>query len=349
MFRFAQPHYLYFLYLIPVITILFFLYFRKKKKYLLQFAEKDLHEVLFGEKSFLKEIFKFVLFIAALSLLILAIARPQLGSRIEEVKQIGIEIYICLDVSMSMKAEDLKPNRLDQAKNEISSLIKNLQGDKIGLIIFAGDAFIQFPLTTDYSAANLFLSAVDVGSVPQPGTAIANSINLAIKSFDYKSPAKKVIILITDGEDHEGDIDAAIKNANDNNVLLFAIGMGSPNGSPIPIYDNRGNQVDFKRDNKGNIVLTKLDEITLRKISQEGRGKYYVASGYRNELEVIFKDLSNIEKSEFGSKRISDYEDKYYYFLFPALLLLTIEFFVSEKKSHFLTKIMNSYKLKKQI
>jgi Ca-activated chloride channel family protein len=345
MFKFARPEYLYALYLLPVLVAAYFFYFKRKQKLLNNFVEHQLQHVLLGSKSFIKEIVKFSLVIISIALLLLAMARPQIGSRIEEVKQIGIEVYILLDVSLSMKAEDLKPSRLDKAKNEISSLIKKLQGDKIGLIIFAGQAYIQIPLTTDYSAANLFLSAVDENSVPEPGTAIASAINLAAKSFDMKSHAKEVMVLITDGEDHEGDISSAVKNAVDNGIMIYTIGMGSPAGSPIPLYDNKGNQVGFKQDNQGNIVITKLDEAILKQIAGEGNGKYYLSSGYQNELDLIYKDLSSLQKSEFGSKRITDYEDKYYYFLIPAVLLLLIEFLINEKKSKLLSEFFKKYRL----
>lgn len=340
MFRFAEPDYLNLLYLIPILIGLYIYFFISKKKSLEIFANKKLHSILFGRKSFLKDHLKFGLIVISLVLLILSISKPQLGSKIEEVKQSGIDIYILLDVSLSMSAEDLKPNRLEQAKNEISSLIKKLDGDRIGLIIFAGEPYIQFPLTTDYSAANLFLSAVDFNSIPTPGTAIASAINMATKSFDYSSKTQKVIIIITDGEDHEGDLDKSIDEANDKGILIYTIGMGSPTGSPIPIYDNRGNQIDFKKDENGNLILTKLDELTLQNIASKSNGKYYLATGSRNELDEIYKDLSKLEETEFGTKKIADYEDKYFYFLIPALLILFIEFFITDTRSNFLVRIL---------
>ncbi|HPI37760.1 MAG TPA: VWA domain-containing protein [Ignavibacteriaceae bacterium] len=345
MFRFANPDYLLALYLIPIFIAVYVLLYRKKIKLLTTFAEKKLFDVLFGSKSFFKEHFKFSISLITVALLILAVARPQIGSRIEEVKQIGIDVYILLDVSMSMKAEDIRPNRLEKAKNEITSLVRKLQGDRIGLIVFAGQAYIQFPLTTDYSAANLFLSVVDVNTVPQAGTAIASAINLAVKSFDFKSSTKKVIVVITDGEDHEGDISASVKNAVEKDVMIYTIGMGSVSGAPIPVYDNRGSQAGFKQDREGNIVLTKLDEATLRQIASEGNGKYYLSSNFSNELDMIYKDLASIEKEEYGSKKITDYDDKYYYFLIPAILLLFIEFFITEQKSRFFRQLYRKYKI----
>lgn len=345
MFRFANPDYLLALYLIPIFVVIYVLLYRRKIKLLITFTERKLFEVLFGSKSFFKEHFKFSLALVAIVMLILATARPQIGSRIEEVKQIGIDVYILLDVSMSMKAEDIRPNRLEKAKNEITSLIRRLEGDRIGLIVFAGQAYIQFPLTTDYSAANLFLSVVDINTVPQPGTAIANAINLAVKSFDFKSATKKVIVVITDGEDHEGDISGAVKNAVENDVMIYAIGMGSVSGAPIPVYDGRGNQAGFKQDREGNIVLTKLDETTLRQIASDANGKYYLSSNFSNELDMIYKDLATIEKEEFGSKKITEYDDKYYYFLIPAILILIIEFFITERKSRFFRHLYKKYRI----
>ncbi|MDP2301077.1 MAG: VWA domain-containing protein [Ignavibacteria bacterium] len=348
MFRFANPEYLNLLFVIPVFVVLFIFLFRRKLKLINCFVSKEIHELIIGTKSFYKEIIKFGLFTAALVLLVLALSNPQVGSKMEEVKQVGIDVYILLDVSNSMLAEDIKPNRLSKAKNEISTLIKKLQGDRIGLIIFAGEAFVQFPLTSDYSAANLFLNTVDVNSIPQQGTAIASALKLANSSFDYSNQTNKVIVVITDGEDHEGDIQTEIKTANEKNVLIYTIGMGSPTGAPIPVYDSRGNQVDFKKDNQGNTVLTRLDEQTLQEIAGKGNGKYYLSSSYQNELDLIYKDLATLEKTEFGTKKITDYDDKYYYFLIPAFLLLVVEFFLSERKSLFIDRLFRRYKIKKQ-
>src|SRR4030067_1243259 len=212
MFRFAHPEYLYALYIIPVIIVLYWLFRKNRTKLLERFSERKLHNILFPSFSGLKNTFKSSLVIISLFFLIITAANPQVGTKMQEVKQTGIDVFIMLDVSNSMMAEDIKPNRLEKAKYQISNLINKLRGDRIGLIIFAGQAFIQIPLTTDYSAANLFLSAVDVNSVPTQGTAIASAINLATASFDTLS-TQKVIIAITDGEDHEGDVPKAVENA----------------------------------------------------------------------------------------------------------------------------------------
>src|SRR3990172_2949438 len=272
MFRFAHPEYLHALYALPVIIILFFPLFNKQKKNLKTFANASMHNVLLPMHSKVKSWIKLILVTVSLLLLIVAAANPQVGTKLEEVKQTGIDVFILLDVSLSMSAEDIKPNRLEKAKYQISNLINKLRGDRIGLIIFSGDAYIQIPLTTDYSAANLFLSAVDFNSVPQPGTAIASAITLALNSFDKSVSTQKVIIIITDGEDHEGDINKTVSDAVAMEVKIFTIGLGSIGGSPIPLYNARGEQVGFKKDREGNAVLTKLDEETLKQIASAANG-----------------------------------------------------------------------------
>ncbi len=331
MFRFAHPEYLYILYILPVLAAVYWWSYTRRKKDLSVFAEGGMHRILIPGFSTIKGIFRFSLLLLASAFIIISGANPQIGSRVQEVKQTGIDVFILLDVSLSMKAEDIKPNRLERAKLQINNLISRLRGDRIGLIVFSGDAFIQIPLTTDYSAANLFLSAVDFNSVPQPGTAIGPAIELAVKSFNYKQNTQKAIIIITDGEENQGDPMTAVEEAVSNGIKIYAIGLGSPSGVPIPVYS--GSQVTFKKDNEGNTVLTKLDEPTLIKIAGNGNGKYYQGNNYQDNLNDIYNDLESIEKTEFGVKKVTDYEDRFYYFLIPAILLLISELLISEKKS----------------
>ncbi len=339
MFRFAHPEYINAIWIVPVLIGLFILFRFYRSKKLNAFADKKLHTILFSSFSGVKSLLKFVIIIIAFAFLVIAAANPQVGTKVEEVKQTGIDVYILLDVSLSMKAEDIKPNRLDKAKYMISNLINKLRGDRIGLIVFSGEAFVQFPLTTDYSAANLFLSAVDVNSVPQPGTAIGSAISLATKSFDNSSKTQKAIVVITDGEDHEGNLMDDVKEAADKDIQIYAIGLGSPEGVPIPLYDKNGRQIGFKQDNEGNTVLTKLDEATLQKIAAAANGKYFRGTNAQDQLDLVYKDLSSLEKTEFGTKKVTDYEDRFYYFLAPAILLLIIEFFISERKSILFVKL----------
>jgi Ca-activated chloride channel homolog len=338
MFRFAHPEYLNALYIIPVLVLLAWYLGRNRKKLLDKFVSRKLQPVIMPAYSKTKSWLKFSIILLALSSLILAAANPQVGTKMEEVKQTGIDVFILLDVSTSMLAQDIKPSRLEKAKYQISNLIRRLQGDRIGLIIFSGAAYVQIPLTTDYSAANLFLNAVDVNSVPQAGTAIGPAITLATESFNYKTPTQKVIIAITDGEDHEGDVIEAVNNAVSKEIKVYTIGLGSPEGTPIPVYNN-GQPAGFKKDNDGNPILTKLDEATLRQIASAGKGKYFRGSNYEDELDLIYRDLAKLDKTEFGVKKVTDYEDRFYYFLAPAILLLLLEFFISEKKSPLFTKL----------
>lgn len=339
MFRFAHPEYLYALYALPVIAVFFFLMFNKQRKSLRAFANQNLHTVIVPKFSRVKSWIKMAGITFAIALLILAAANPQVGTRLEEVKQSGIDVFLLLDVSLSMSAEDIKPNRLEKAKYQIADLIKKLRGDRIGLIIFSGEAYIQIPLTTDYSAANLFLSAVDFRSVPQPGTAIASAIRLATKSFDYKANTQKVIIIITDGEDHEGDVIEAVDEAVSKGLKIYAIGLGTPEGVPIPVFNNQREVIGFKKDSDGNTVLTKLNDLILKEIASRGNGEYYRGTNYDDNLNQIYKELSSLEKTEFGTKKVTDYEDRFYYFLAPAILLLVLEFFMSESKSKLFARL----------
>jgi len=331
MFRFANPEYLNGLYLLPLLVAVYWLLFRGRQKDLSQFAEGKMYRVLLPSYSRLKAFLRFGIIILALGFLIIAAANPQIGSKVQEVKQSGIDIYILLDVSLSMKAEDIRPNRLERAKMQISTLMNRLRGDRIGLIVFSGDAYVQFPLTTDYSAANLFLNAVDFNTVPQPGTAIGSAISLAVKSFNYNQTTQKALVIITDGEENQGNPMDAVAEAVSKNIKIYTIGLGSPSGVPIPVLT--GSEVTFKKDAEGNTVLTKLDEKTLINIASEGNGKYFQGNNYQDQLNDIYNDLEAIDKTEYGVKKITDYEDRFYYFLIPAILLLLIEFFMTEKQS----------------
>ncbi|MDX9924449.1 MAG: VWA domain-containing protein [Ignavibacteriaceae bacterium] len=342
MFRFANPEYLHLLYIIPIMVLIYYYFYKKEKLFLEKFIGLQLHKHVIPERSTIKNHIKFGIYSFALVLVILTLANPQIGTRVEEVKQLGIDVYIALDVSLSMSAEDIKPNRLQKAKFDISKLIQKLEGDRIGLIIFSGRAYIQFPLTTDYGAANLFLNTVNTGSIPQPGTALAEAIDLASDSFKEDKVTEKVIIVISDGEDHEGDIEKAVEKAKDKNIKIYTIGIGSITGVPIPVYDERGNNLGFKKDLSGNTVLTKLDENTLKQVSKDTGGEYFKTQQNSDELNEIYNKLSNLEQSEYGTKKVTEYEDRYYYFLFPALLLLFIDAFISNRKSKLYQKLYKS-------
>jgi Ca-activated chloride channel homolog len=338
MIRFFHTDALYLLALIPALVALFWFVGKLRKKALRRFGEPSILERLAEDASPAKHTAKSTLLIVATALLVVALANPQIGTRLEEVKQQGVDIFIALDVSLSMKAEDIKPNRLEKAKLEIRNLVDRLRGDRIGLIVFAGEAYTQFPLTTDYSAANLFLDVVDVDVVPVPGTSLSSAMERAMESFDLKENTTKVLIVITDGESLEGETTDAAEEVAKNGVLIYTIGMGSPEGAPIPVYNAQGRQVDFKRDKSGSVVLTKLDEVTLEKVAAIGNGKYFRGTNAQDELDEIYKSVNALQKKEFGTKQFTDFEDRFQWFLVPALLLLVAEVLTSERRLRWLAR-----------
>ncbi len=338
MIRFLHTDALYLLALVPALAAVFWFAARLRVRSLRRFGEPATVWRLAEESSPAKRSLKSVLLVSAAAFLVVALADPQIGTRLEEVKQQGVDIFIALDVSLSMKAEDIKPNRLEKAKLEIRNLIDRLRGDRIGLIVFAGEAYTQFPLTTDYSAANLFLDVVDVDVVPVPGTSLSAAIERAMESFDLKENTTKVLIVITDGESFEGETQEAAEEAAKKGVLIYTIGMGSPEGAPIPVYNAQGQQVDFKRDRAGNVVVTKLDEVTLEKVAAVGNGKYFRGTNAQDELDEIYKSVNALQKKEFGTKQFTDFEDRFQWFLVPALLLLAAEVLTSERKLRWLAR-----------
>jgi Ca-activated chloride channel family protein len=337
MIRFAHPEYLYLLVILPLVFGVFLLALRLRQNALKRFGAPSVLQRLTEGASAAKPIVRVVLILSALALLVVGLANPQIGTRLEEVKQEGVDLFIALDVSLSMKAEDIKPNRLEKSKLEIRNLIDRLAGDRVGLIVFAGDAYTQFPLTTDYSAANLFLDVVDVDAVPNPGTNIGAAITRALESFDLKETTTKVVVIITDGESTEGNAFEAADEAAQKGVLLYTIGLGSPSGAPIPVY-GAGGQMDFKRDRMGNVVVSKLDESSLERIATTGNGKYFRGTTAQDELDEIYRAINALQKKEFGVKQFTDFEDRFQFFLAAALILLMMEVLLSEKKTPWLER-----------
>ncbi len=338
MIRFAHGEYLNLLFLLPILVAFFWVVMRVRKKLLERFIRRALVARLAGSASLAKTVLKFAFILLAVGCIVLALANPQIGTRLEEVKQEGVDLFIALDVSTSMKAEDLKPNRLEKARLAIRKLVERLRGDRIGLVVFAGEAYTQCPLTTDYGAVYLFLDVIDSDAVPVPGTSIGSAIRRAMTSFDFEEPTSKVIVVMTDGENTEGDVFEVAKQAAAKGVRIYAIGMGSPAGSPIPVYNAAGRQVDFKRDRSGSVVVTRLDEVSLQKIAEAASGKYFRASNTQDELNDIYDDINALEKKEFGTTQFTDYEDRFQMFVGAALLLLLMEMIFSEKRLKWLER-----------
>ena len=348
MFRFAHPEYLYALVSLPVILILFLLMIAWKKRAHRRFGDQFLVDQLAEGHSKSKPILKLILSLTALAFIILACANPQIGTRLEEVKREGVDIILALDVSNSMKAEDIRPNRLERSKQAISRLLDGLENDRIGMIVFAGEAFVQLPITSDYAAAKLFLQSIETEIIPAQGTCIGCAIDLAEKSFTGNDNKHKALIIITDGENHEEDAVESAKKANEKGIVIHTIGMGSVDGAPIPVYRN-GVQVDFQKDKNGQTVITKLDPLTLERIAAEGKGIFIQASNNDDGLTSIFNQINKMEKKSFGTKQFTGFEDRFQYFLAAGLLLLLIEFTITDRKSKIIQKLDLFHERKKKI
>jgi Ca-activated chloride channel family protein len=332
MFRFAHPEYLYALAILPLILLLFIVMQSWKKRARRRFGDQALMDQLSADYSKGKPITKIILALIAFALIIVACANPQLGTRLEEVKREGVDIIIALDVSNSMKAEDIRPNRLERSKQVISRLIDKLQNDRIGMIVFAGQSYVQLPITTDYAAAKLVLTTIETDLIPTQGTCIDCAIKMAEESFVGNDNKHKTLVIITDGENHEEDAVEAAKKANDKGIIIHTIGMGSLEGAPIPVYRN-GAQVDFLKDNNGNTVVTKLEPLTLERIAAEGKGVFIQASNSDDGLNTILGQINKMEKKTFGTKQFTGFEDRFQYFLLAGLILLLLEFSITERKS----------------
>jgi Ca-activated chloride channel family protein len=253
------------------------------------------------------------------------------------VKRQGVDLIVALDVSASMLAQDIRPSRIDAAKREMTSLIERLTGDRIGIIVFAGDSYTQLPLTTDYGAATMLSDIISVGSAPTPGTAIGSAIKLATESFEKEEGKYKAMIIITDGENHEDDAVEAAKDAASKGIVVHCIGMGSPEGAPIPNGEGGANE-GFKSGPDGGKILTKLDESALKSIAEVTGGSYVRASNAHDDLAAVFSEVEKMEKKEFGTKQFTNYEDRFQYPLGLAMLVLMLELFLSEKRSRFLSR-----------
>jgi len=333
-FRFAHPEYFYFLLVIPAFTIFFMLSRINRRRSLRQFGDHDLIAQLMPSVSTGRPVIKFILWMLALGFIITALAQPQFGSKLNTSKRKGIELIIALDVSNSMMAEDIKPNRLERAKRAIAKLTERLSDDKLGLIVFAGQAYVQLPITTDYVSAKLFLDAINTGIVPVQGTAIGAAINMAAKSFSPNFTGSKAIIVITDGENHEDDAVGAAKSAKEEKMVVHTIGMGLPQGAPIPM--GPGGSSDFLKDKDNNVVVTKLDENMLTQIATAGGGTYIRANNAEVGLNNLFNEIEKLEKSEMDSREYSEYNDQFPLFLWLALSMILIDFMILDRKNKWL-------------
>jgi Ca-activated chloride channel family protein len=335
MYRLERPEMLYLLAILPVVWILYFLYMAWKKKKLKLFSDLELTDNTIPLYTTNKLMIKTILLSMVFSFLVMALANPQIGSKLQEVKREGVDVMIALDLSNSMLAEDFSPNRLEKSKRAISKLVDRLKSDRIGIVVFGGEAYTQLPLTSDYAAAKLFLRTVNTDIIPTQGTAIGTAIELCEESFDKQSKAGKAIIIITDGENHEDDATGAASNATEQDIKVFTVGMGSTQGVPIPVYQG-GRRTGYRKDKDGNSIVTRLNEEMLQEIAAAGNGMYIRASNSGSGLDIIMDELESMEKSEYGTKIFTDYEDRFQYPLGVALFFLLIELLIYNRKSQWI-------------
>ncbi len=332
MIRLANGHYLQFFWLIPLLAGFFWYAFRKKSRAMERFGSHGLMKKLTSGMSRRRQFLKACALIVCSASMIGALARPQIGTRIEEVTREGQDVFVAVDVSRSMLAEDIRPSRLEKAKHEISGLIDRLRGDRIGLIVFAGEAFVQSPLTLDYSAAKLLLSVVNPDLIPLPGTNISHAIRKATKSFEQDEQQHKILVLITDGEDHSREAEAAAGEAADAGVVIYTVGIGSVDGVPIPETDETGAVTGYTKDNEGRTVVTKLDELTLEKIALITHGTYFHASPEEAELDALYEEVAAGETKELGTMEFTLFEERFQFFVGLFILILIWETLYSDRK-----------------
>ena len=336
MFRFAHPYFLYLLIVVPLLVAMFVYVTYQQKIRLREFGNPDLLKRLMPNASIIRPQLKFYTLMVVLVLMIVALARPQFGSKLQTAKKQGVEAMIVLDVSNSMMAQDIQPNRLERSKLILSKLIDDMVDDKIGLIVFAGDAFVQLPITTDNVSAKMFLSSINPNLVPRQGTAIGTAIDLAIQSFGpNESEAGRTIIVITDGENHEDDAVGAAKLAQEKGITVNVVGMGTPEGTPIPV----GGTISFRKDKDGNVVVTKLNETMCRQIAEAGSGIYVRADNSNTALKAVSGQIGEMQNGNLETKSYAEYDEKFYIFVWIALFLLVIEFYVFNRQNKALNKI----------
>ncbi len=334
MFRFESPAYLWLLWSIPVLAIIRFVCYKLRRKKLLRFGEMSLVNRLMPNVSKIRPSVKFWLSVAALALMIVMLARPQIGSKISHEERNGIETIIAMDISNSMLAEDVVPSRLQKSKMLVENLVDHFTNDKIGLVVFAGDAFVQLPITTDYVSAKMFLQDINPSLIQTQGTDIARAISLSMNSFTQQKGLGKAIILITDGEDHEGGALEAAKEAKKKGINVFILGVGSSNGAPIPLGNG-----DYMRDNAGNTVMTALNEQMCRDVAKAGSGTYIHVDNTSDAQEKLNDELSRLQKGETDNVVYSEYNEQFQAFALLALILLIIEACTLEAQNSLLRKV----------
>lgn len=338
MYQLEQPIYFYVLAALPllVLVLLWIWFWRRKTQK--KFADSTLLKKLSPNASFLKATLKIIVLGLAITCLSFALVNPKIGTKIETVKREGVDVVFALDVSKSMLAEDIAPNRLEKSKQLITQIVNSLAGDRIGIIGYAGSAFPQVPITTDFSSAKLFLSTMDTDMVSSQGTAITDAISMAQTYYNDEEQTNRVLFIVSDGEDHEGNVASVVEEAAGLGIKIYTIGVGTENGAPIPIKQN-GILQFYKRDENNQQVLTKLNEETLIEIASKGKGTYINGSNTKDVIEAVTAILNGMDKKEFEAKQFTDFKDQFQWFLGGAIFLLFLDVFLLERKTAWLTKL----------
>jgi Ca-activated chloride channel family protein len=338
MFQLEEKIWFWTLAIIPVIIVLFsllqFWRYRTQKK----FADKALLKRLSPNKSLFKTILKVVVLSLAFLCLTIALVNPKVGTKLETVKREGVDIVFAVDVSKSMLAEDIAPNRLEKSKQLVTQIINNLASDRVGIIAYAGKAFPQLPITTDYASAKMFLNNMNTDMLSSQGTAINEAIKLATTYFDNEEQTNRVLIIISDGEDHSADAAAVAEQAHEEGIRIFTIGVGDVKGGPIPIKKN-GIVLNYKKDNQGETVITRLNEDTLKQIAKEANGEYIYGKNTNDVVSKIREILNGMDKTEFEAKQFADFEDQFQWFLGLGIFFLLIDVLLLERKTGWLKKL----------
>jgi len=328
MIRFESPEWFNLFYLLPVIIVLFIWFNRQAVTRRKKFATAPLLPRLLKGSEQWRRNTKFLIFVCAVSVLITALARPQLGVEPKEAKQVGVDILIALDVSLSMLAEDIAPNRLTKAKREIEKLADSFAGNRVGLLVFAGDSSVEAPLTLDISTFKLFLNSLNAISMSVGGTDITGALSKGISMLDESKAKSRVIVLITDGEDNEGDPVSAAKIAEEKKIRIFTIGLGDTKGAPIPIRDDKGNLLGYKKDRGGNTVMTKLNSSALAEIAEITGAEFASTEGGQFDIEPVINSIKTLEKSDITSTRFTTYIDRFQWLIAIVLILLFLDLLI---------------------
>jgi len=329
---FAKPTYLLFLLVIPLFGIFLFAVNKSQTKALKRLGESNLIKKLTENINWGGRKWRTALWFVSVFLLIFSLARPQWGSEVREIEQEGLQVMVALDISQSMLAQDIKPDRLTRAKLEIADLMQRLNGDEIGLVLFSGASFIQVPLTSDYNTALTYLDSAKPGVISRPGTVIGDAIRTSMQGFDPDLSSQKVLVVMTDGEDHETNPLAAAQEIADQDVLIYTIGFGTPEGEPVPVTDTNGNIVDWKRDQAENVIVSMLDEETLKSMAEVGNGNYYRAGADGSELDSLLAEIDKLQRAQLQNRFEVRYIERFQYFLGLSLLALLFAELIPDRR-----------------